>query len=116
MSTPNRRRYKYDVVIDRRESAHATLSVQGFRKNHMKLEWSNAFKLVRTKFKIATLITVAFVASGCATCERHPVACAIGGVIVAGSVIAIVENNNHRTMHDRQISPSRGPQCRNGVC
>src|SRR5579872_4154008 len=58
--------------------------------------------------KIALLTSVLAV-SGCATCQQHPVACAIGGGIIIGSAAAIIEHH-HDEMHDRQIAPSRGPQ------
>lgn len=87
MSTPNRRRYRYLVQVDRRASSRATLSVTSLGKNHTKLEWSDAFKLVRTKFKIASLIAVAFIASGC------------GG-------------GGQSIMPERQITPTVGPEVR----
>lgn len=49
--------------------------------------------------------------TGCATCERHPVACWAGAVIVAGSVAA---STNDR-MADRHI-PSPGVDCASGSC
>jgi hypothetical protein len=35
---------------------------------------------------------------GCATCERHPVACSVGAAVIVGSVAATVEaNTRHST-------------------
>lgn len=65
--------------------------------------------------KAFPLLIALLVLSGCKLCEQHPIACTISGVIVVGSVAAVVEHH-HDQMHDRQISPSRGPQCRNGSC
>lgn len=113
MFTPNRRRYRYLVQVDRRASSKATLSVFSMGKNSIKLEWSDAFKLVRTKFKIASLITVAFIASGCQTCQQHPVYCAIGSAIIVGSVVAIAEAHHHSDHRD--VMPVRNISPRNSI-
>lgn len=61
------------------------------------------------------LIFFALIASGCQLCREHPVACAIGGAVIVGSVAAIVEHQ-HDVSNDRQIAPGGSPQCRNGAC
>ena len=49
-------------------------------------------------------VTVAALLGGCATCDRHPVACTVATVIVVGSIAASVE---HR--HD-ELTMSRRPR------
>jgi len=49
--------------------------------------------------------------TGCATCERHPVACWAGAVIVAGSIAA---STNHRT--DGGHIPTPSVDCSTGGC
>jgi hypothetical protein len=46
--------------------------------------------------------------TGCATCERHPVACWAGGVVLVGSIAA---STNHRTASPSLAigDPSRPP-------
>ena len=34
--------------------------------------------------------------NGCATCERYPVACAVGSAVIVGSVLATAEQHGHR--------------------
>jgi hypothetical protein len=40
------------------------------------------------------LLAAVLLVSGCATCERHPVACTVAGAIVAGSVAATIEQHH----------------------
>lgn len=48
--------------------------------------------------------------SGCATCQQHPVYCAVGTAIVAGSIVAIAEQHHD---HSRTADLyNRGPQVR----
>ena len=61
---------------------------------------------MNSKILRLSLLAVAVSLSGCATCQRHPVACAIAGAIVVGSVVAAIENNRH---DQRAGSPSQ--QC-----
>lgn len=51
--------------------------------------------------------------SGCATCNRYPVACAIGGAVVAGSIAYTLEMNDS---HHRApgFTMNHGPQIRPG--
>jgi hypothetical protein len=81
--------------------------------------------------KTLTLIALLSALSGCATCERYPVACTVAGAFVVGSVAYTLEMNDssHRDPHNsfsqdhgRQLRPSapmRGiqpPLCANGSC
>lgn len=61
--------------------------------------------------KILTLLVVVLSLSACATCERHPIACAAAGAIVVGSVAYTLEMNDssHR---DPGIHMNHGPQLR----
>lgn len=47
---------------------------------------------------------------GCATCQTHPVACAIGGALIVGSVAATVAAN---TGHDHSGPDLCGPSAAN---
>jgi hypothetical protein len=58
-------------------------------------------------FRSLTLF-VFLVLSGCATCQRHPVACSIAGAIVVGSVAATVAANSG---HDQRQPPGYHPVC-----
>jgi hypothetical protein len=110
MSTPNRRRYKYDVVVDRRKSACAPCSCQYAHKT-LFVNWCDAFKLVPRKFRFAaSLIAVSFIANGCATCQQHPVACTIAGTIIVGSIAASVEHHLDQR-HDRNEAMRRIDTC-----
>jgi hypothetical protein len=66
----------------------------------------------RISFLIAALISI----SACATCQQHPVACAVGSAVIVGSIAVALEHHHDQQTHDRQIAPSVGPECRNGVC
>jgi hypothetical protein len=50
--------------------------------------------------------------SACATCREHPVACAIVGAIVVGSVAATIENNRH-DQQQRHSALCCGSDCPN---
>jgi hypothetical protein len=45
-------------------------------------------------FKL-TSIACALLLTGCATCQNHPVFCAVGTAIIVGSVAATIEDNRH---------------------
>lgn len=47
--------------------------------------------------------------AGCATCQRHPVACTVGAVIVAGSIAASIDHNHHARQRD--VPSPRDPNC-----
>jgi hypothetical protein len=49
---------------------------------------------VRLKSAIAAIILAAL--CGCATCERHPVACGVGSAILIGSLTATVNGIDRR--------------------
>lgn len=42
---------------------------------------------------LTSLIAVCALASGCATCGNHPVACSVAGALVVGSVAATIAAN-----------------------
>ena len=46
--------------------------------------------------KIITLLIVVLSLSACATCERHPYVCAVGGAIVVGSIAYTLEMHSDR--------------------
>lgn len=46
--------------------------------------------------KILTLLVVVLSLSACATCERHPTMCAVGGAIVVGSIAYTLEMHSDR--------------------
>lgn len=56
--------------------------------------------------KIMIVCVVVGLLSGCATCQRHPVVCAVGFGLVAGSIAA---SQNHSS-DDRHI-PTPGVTC-----
>jgi hypothetical protein len=58
--------------------------------------------------RLALIIALA----GCATCERHPVACGIGGALIVGSVAATIAANDHH--HSSQTLASHS-LCEKGV-
>lgn len=69
--------------------------------------------------KIATLSLIAALGlmSGCATCQRHPVACTIATAIVVGSLAYEIDNlaskgHGHSSASGRTFTPSVGPQLR----
>jgi hypothetical protein len=73
-------------------------------------------KDVPMKIKVLCL-TLSFALGGCATCQRHPVWCAVGAAVVVGTAAAVIEHHHdQQQMHDRQIAPGGSPQCRSGVC
>lgn len=47
--------------------------------------------LARFRFMVVFLLL-----GGCATCQTHPVACAIGSAVVVGSIVATVNAHNDR--------------------
>lgn len=57
--------------------------------------------------------TIALIAclgvSACATCERHPIACSIGGAIIVGTAVATIEANNRQDNHHTQVNPVPRP-------
>lgn len=61
-----------------------------------------------------TLIACALVLalSGCATCRDHPVACSVGGAIIAGSIAASILANDH---HHRDVTAPHRIACDPGV-
>lgn len=66
--------------------------------------------------RISVLIAALISLSGCATCQQHPVWCAVGTVVVVGSIAASVEHHRDQT-HIRQIAPGHGPEiCSVGGC
>jgi hypothetical protein len=46
--------------------------------------------------------------SGCATCQQHPVWCAVGSAIVVGSIAASIDRD-HRSNTAVQINPVARP-------
>lgn len=42
----------------------------------------------------AIILIAAALLSGCATCERHPTACMVGGAVIAGTVVAMAAAHN----------------------
>jgi hypothetical protein len=66
---------------------------------------------VTMKIKTLCLASV-FALSGCATCQQHPVWCAVGAAIVVGTAAAVIEHHHDQT-HERQIAPNNGfnPLC-----
>lgn len=47
--------------------------------------------------KSIILILASLAASGCSTCANHPVACSVGGAIIAGSVAASLNSHSHKS-------------------
>lgn len=66
--------------------------------------------------KVLCSLFAALSLAGCATLERHPVLTAVGTAIIVGSIAATIEQRHDQPQFNRTIMPSRGPQCRNGVC
>ena len=50
--------------------------------------------------------------SACATCQQHPVWCAVGTAVVVGSIAAAVAANSSDHDSTRQISRTPGPMIR----
>lgn len=42
----------------------------------------------------AIAVVSALLLGGCATCERHPTACVVGGAVLAGTVVAMAAAHN----------------------
>lgn len=51
--------------------------------------------------------------AGCATCQQHPVWCAVGTAVIVGSVAAAVEHN-HDQQHEFACGPNQANRS-NGV-
>lgn len=66
--------------------------------------------------KIITAIsaTALLALGGCATCQQHPVYCAIGGAIIVGSVAAIAAQHGHSNSQPDLCGPN-APNRSNGV-
>lgn len=61
-------------------------------------------------------VLVALALAGCATCQRHPLACGVGAALIAGS-IAAAAHSDRGPEPGRAIGP--GPSCvpqPNGSC
>jgi len=54
-----------------------------------------------------------FAVSGCATCQQHPVWCAIGSAVVVGSIAATIEANSGG--HGHAASPCVNPANRSNA-
>jgi hypothetical protein len=57
---------------------------------------------------LAAVLLLSLSLSGCATCQQHPVWCAVGTAVVVGSIAASVEHQ-----HDQRRAPAT--ICRNGT-
>lgn len=55
----------------------------------------------------ALAVTCVVLLSGCATCTRYPIACAVGGAIIVGSVAATIALHDDHHDH-RSIQPHYG--------
>lgn len=65
---------------------------------------------VENSVLISAAITL-FALTGCATCQKHPIACTVGAGLVAGSIVASSGHSNP----DRHIdTPS--VNCDSGAC
>lgn len=54
--------------------------------------------------KTIAILLLTLCATGCATCQQHPVWCAVGAAVVVGSIAASIEH--HR---DQRASDPCGP-------
>jgi hypothetical protein len=65
--------------------------------------------------KTLLAIVAALAVSGCATCRDHPVACAVVGAVVIGSIAASIDHDGGPS---RQASraPINRPICAGGAC
>jgi hypothetical protein len=57
------------------------------------------------------ILAVALSLAGCAICARHPTACAIGSVVIVGSVAATIAANEHGRSHAPGMAHISPPQC-----
>jgi hypothetical protein len=53
--------------------------------------------------KTSLLVSILLALGGCATCQQHPTACAIGSAIVVGSIVYTMEMNDSQ---HRQAQPA----------
>ena len=78
------------------------------------LDWLRHFLFTRVRganqMKNIFLIALALSLSACATCQRYPVACAVGSAVIAGSVATTIAANDgrHSRAPMRHVSP---PDC-----
>jgi hypothetical protein len=56
-------------------------------------------------------VFIALSLSACATCHEHPVACAIGGAIVIGSIAAAAEHSHDQRVAPRALNCHETAQC-----
>jgi hypothetical protein len=45
------------------------------------------------------ILAAALAAGGCVTCGQHPVACAVGAALVAGTAVELAAAHGHRDAH-----------------
>ncbi len=56
-------------------------------------------------FRLTSLALAALIFAGCATCERHPIACGVVGVVVIGGAVAALDHHGHHSEPPNRTSP-----------
>lgn len=59
--------------------------------------------------RLAAIVIALLALTGCATCQRHPYICAVGGAVIVGSIAASYASDHDR--HAQHFTPLCAPHC-----